>query len=76
MSNAWHGNEAVYFKILVNMAQMFAYYQDVLNIKYLLTKKAITKGYKVQATLRSKVKMLLIQCRVCFVLRNFHVIDG
>ena len=32
------------------MAQMFAYYQDVLNIKYLLTKKAITKGYKVQAT--------------------------
>ena len=58
------------------MAQMFAYYQDVLNIKYLLTKKAITKGYKVQATLRSKVKMLLIQCRVCFGLRNCHVIDG
>ena len=45
-----HGKEAVYFKTLVNMAQMFAYYQDVLNIKYLLTKKAITKGYKVQAT--------------------------
>ena len=61
------------------MAQMFAYNLSgcvEYKIKYLLTKKAITKGYKVQATLPSKVKMLLIQCRVCFVLRNFHVIDG
>ena len=43
----------MYFKTLVNMAQMFAYNLSgcvEYKIKYLLTKKAITKGYKVQAT--------------------------
>ena len=51
-SSAWHGNEAVYFKTLVNMAQIFAYnLSGCVEYKILTNQKSnITKGYKVQAT--------------------------